>query len=275
MMKNILTITLGFVLLLISNYLGHVHPPFSISWTPILIGLFTGLVLFTTDFRLVIKFSLIIVMIISNDILIKLFAGGTHDWEGVGWIVGLRFVGLIIALIIIVIYGLIKQRDRKKEILLYLFGSCVIIIAYSSYFDSLGLISVNSPTEQIEISKDKGLFISEIYFADKFVIIENDTMTFKHGWIERQTRLNHLGLFKKTEYTDKNNCIIVLDGKFDKYGYNSNIYFKVDDSDANGASPIERTLTFSIDKALNEKTLYFFKQGDWTTFKQIKIKNGL
>ena len=106
------------------------------------------------------------------------------------------------------------------------------------------------------------------------MIIENDTIHFKQGWIEKQTRLNHLGLIKKTETTNKFNCIINLEDKFDKYGSNDNIYFKVNDSNAIGSSPIEKVLTFTIDKPSNEIDLYFYKQGDWTKFKEIKIKNG-
>lgn len=274
MIKNILIITLGIATLLISNYLGHVNPPFSISFTPVLIGLFTGMVLFFTDFRLSIKFGLITGLIILNDVLIRLYAGGTHDFEGLGWIAGFLFIGLIISLIEIIIYGLIKQRNKKVKYFLYVIGSCVILYAYLSYFSSIGMVYINNPTEQIGLSKDKGLFISEVSFSDNSIIIGNDTVTLKYGWIEKQTRLNHSGLLKRTETTDQINCVINLEGKFDKYGYNDSLYYKVNESDVNGANPVSKIITFSIGKSTNVISLYFFKQGEWTKFKEIKIKTA-
>lgn len=275
MIKNKLIIITGIILLLISNYLGHIQPPFSISWTPILIGLFTGLVLFITDFRLLIKFSLIIGMIISNDVLIKFFAGGTHDWEGVEWITIYCFLGLILSLILIIIYGFIKQKKNKKEYFLNILGSIVIITAYLSYFYSLGMVSIDSPTEQIELSKRQRVFISEVQFSEKSLIIGNDTFTFKQGWFERQTRLNHLGLFRKTEFTGENNCIIVLDGKFDKFDSNNCVFYNVNDSNVSGSNLISRNISFKIDNSLKEQSLYFHNQNDWTKYKRIKVKKDI
>jgi len=133
MIKNILTITIGVLLLLTSNYLGHVYPPFSIMWTPVLIGVFTGLVLFITDFRLVVKFGLIVGLIISNDVLIKFFAGGTHDWEGVSWISLSCIFGLFISFILILIYGFRIQKQQKKKYYLYVIISSV----YNFYLFSI------------------------------------------------------------------------------------------------------------------------------------------
>ncbi len=38
-MKNLLIVIVGFALLLASNYWGHIHPPFSVFWTLVLLGL--------------------------------------------------------------------------------------------------------------------------------------------------------------------------------------------------------------------------------------------
>lgn len=271
MIKNILVITLSLLFLLTNNYLGHVNPPFSILFTPVLIGVFTGLILFFTDFRIAAKFGLITGLVIVNDVFIRIYAGGTHDLEGLGWIAAFLFIGLIVSLIEIVVYGFIKHKHEKVKYFLLLLAFCVILFSYLSYFNSLGMIYLNNPIEDLGESKKKGLFISEISFSKDSLIIDNDTLVFKYGWIEKQTRLNHHGLFKKTEETGKMNFIIGLKGKFDKYGYNDSIYFKVNDSDSNGASPINKVLSFTIEKQMNDLSIYFFKQGDWTKFKEIKI----
>ena len=272
MIKNILTITIGVLLLLISNYLGHVYPPFSISWTPFLIGLFTGLVLFVTNFKLVAKFGFIVGLIISNDVLIKFFAGGTHDWEGVGWISMFCFLGLIFSFIIILLYGFTKRVQRKKEYYIYVIISIVILITYLSYFDSLGMTYINNPTKQIEESKKEGVFISEVNLSNDTITIGNYKFSFKQGWIERQTRLNHLGLFEKNELTGENNCIIVLNGKFNKYDCNDSVCYKVNDSNALGSDYITKTLSFTVDKSLKVQRLFFHRDGEWTKYKEIKIE---
>ena len=260
-MKNILIITFGLVLLLTSNYLGHNYPPFSISWTPVLLGLFTGLVLFATNFRLAIKFGLIIGMIITNDILIKFFAGGTHDWEGVGWIMGFLFIGLIISLILAILYGLIKQKNRKKVYFRYLFGSIVILFVYLSYFDSLGMVWVDNPTEDFRLSKKKGLLISKVTLSDSIVPYDKDSFIIKQGWIEQQTRTNHKGILKRTEKTDKLYCTLILDGNFKNLDIDRNIFYKLNDSDSFGYQFIDKIITLTIDKKETKCTLGFYKNG--------------
>jgi hypothetical protein len=94
------------------------------------------------------------------------------------------------------------------------------------------------------------------------VIIGSDTVTFKYGWIEKQTRINHGGFLKRTDTTDQINCIINLLGKFDKYGYNDSLCYKMNESEVNGANPVSKIITFSIDKSTNMISLYFFKQGE-------------
>ena len=272
MKKNILTITIGVLLLLTSNYLGHVYPPFSITLTPVLIGLFTGLVLFVTDFKLVVKFGLILGLIISNDVLIKFFAGGTHDWEGVGWISLFYILGLFSSFSLILIYGFTSENKRKKEFYFYVIISLVILFTYLSYFDSLGMIYINNPTKQIEESRVNGTFISEIHLSNDTIKTGNYKFSLKQGWIERQTRINHLGLFKRTEFTGENNCIIVLNGQFDEYEYNDSIRYEVNDSNASDSQYITKTLSFTVDKSLKEQRIFFHKADELTKHNEIKIK---
>ena len=150
--------------------------------------------------------------------------------------------------------------------------SCVILITYLSYFDSLGMTYINNPTKQIEESKKEGIFISEVHLSNDTITIGNYKFSFKQGWIERQTRLNHLSLFEKTELTGESNCIIVLNGKFNKYDSNDSVCYKVNDSNALGSDYITKTLSFTVDKSLKEQRLYYHKNGEWTKYREIKIK---
>ena len=274
MIKNILIIIFGLALLLISNYLGHIYPPFSISWTPILLGLFTILILFITNFRLAIKFGLITGMIIANDILIKFFAGGTHDWEGVGWITGFLFLGLIISSILAIVYGFLKEKNRKKEYFLYLFGSSILLFAYLSYFESLGMVWVDYPSENINVSKKKGLFISEVSLSDSIVPYDKDTFLIKQGWVEQQTKSNHKGILIRTEKTDKLYCTLILDGNFKHLNYDRIIYYKLDNSKSLGYQYINKRITLTLDNKENKYILGFYRK-DWNKIKDIEIKNGL
>ncbi len=272
-MRNILIITIGIILTLISNYLGHIYPPFSIDWTPILIGLFTGLVLYFTNFRLIIKFSLIIGLIIFNDILIKFYAGGTHDWEGVGWITVYLLLGLIISLVIIIIYGFTNQKENKKEYFLLIFAFSVLLFLYLSYFDSIGMTWVKYPTNDIKISKEKELFISNVELSDNKIIVEQDTFLITKGWFEKQIRINHKRLFKKNETTDKIYCTLILEGEFEKYKTREHIYYKLDDGKSRGYTSLNSTITLTLDQKKDKYSLGFYRTG-WTKFKEIIIKNS-
>jgi len=269
-MKNISIISIGIILLLLSNYFGHVYPPFSINFTPILIGLFTGLILFLSNFNLIGKFGFIIGMIISNDILIKLFAGGQHDWEGAGWVSIFLFLGLIISLLLIVIYGFTEQKKRKKEHFYYLLVSSIILWGYLFLFDSLGMIWVNNQSENIVTSKSKGLFISNIRISDRIIKYGKDTFIIKSGWIEHQTKSNHMGIFKKTEKTDMQYCTFLIKGKFEHLNYDRNIYYEMKTPNSSGYQQLDSVITLILDKKVNKYRLAFYNN-KFDKIKEVEI----
>src|ERR1700744_576116 len=103
-LKNVTVIGLLILILLLSAAIGHFLPPAGLLASPIVMPLLTGIV-FTSysDFNIFFKSILTYLFIGLNDIGIKLFAGGIHDAEGVGWIEMLFFVGLVPSFIILLI----------------------------------------------------------------------------------------------------------------------------------------------------------------------------
>lgn len=266
MMKNVIVI--GVSLVLVSNFLGCMFGLISIFFTPILIGVFTILVLSNPNYQLPVKFLMIIGMIIINDILVKLFAGGDHDFPGQGWITLFLFFGLGVATILIVLYGLFVQKKDKIVYFLSFGASCGLIILYLHQFDTFGMVYGNPASNEKEVSQANGLFITDIYLPEDSVEFGTAKIKIVEGWYEKQTRVNHFGLTKRTELTGKVNCIIHFDKAFDI------VHFNINDSSINGAKPV-RNCAFPIDDLPQEINLYFFDDNDTTDkYKKIQLKTN-
>lgn len=265
-MKNV--ILMGVSLVIISNFLGCVFGVFSILFTPILIGVFTILVLSNPNYQLPVKFLMIIGMIIINDMLVKLFAAGDHDFPGLGWITLFLFIGLAIATLLIIVYGLFVQK-KHKIIYFFNFGiGCGLIVLYLYQFDTFGMTYLNPESKEKSISKTNGLFITDIYLPQDSVEFGNAKIKIEEAWFEKQTRINHLGLIKRTELTGKINCIIHFDKSFDM------IHFNINDSTINGARLV-RNFAFEVDELPKEINLYFFDDNDTTDkYKKIQLKTN-
>ena len=85
--NKILLVITGLTITLISNLIGHFAGPFSISATPIILPLVIGGInfsLYKSNYYLAVIYGFGLLLL--NDILIRLYAGGTHDDEGKGWI---------------------------------------------------------------------------------------------------------------------------------------------------------------------------------------------
>jgi hypothetical protein len=84
------------VILLSSVVIGHFLPPTGILFIPFVISVATAIIVFTdSGFNVLLKSILCYLFIGLNDIGIKLFAGGRHDMEGIGWVYLLLFIGLV------------------------------------------------------------------------------------------------------------------------------------------------------------------------------------
>jgi len=107
----------SFILCFINNYLGHKYPPFSISKTPVFIGLVATGILYFTHFKFFIKLCWISFFFLLNDILIKIYAGGSHDAEGLGWISFFEFLALLLAIFISFMYRSTREKIPLKTFL--------------------------------------------------------------------------------------------------------------------------------------------------------------
>jgi len=133
-------ISLLMLILLISIIVGHFLPPSGILGVPIVISLMTGLIIFAnSEFNILIKSLLCYLFIALNDIGIKLFAGGIHDMEGVGWINMMLLIGLGISFVMLLI-GVFRDRISKNwtkvlSVLLFI----LLIYIHLRIFETLGV----------------------------------------------------------------------------------------------------------------------------------------
>ena len=128
--KNVLILAVSLALCVFNNYMGHYYPPFSISKTPLLIGLVTAGIMYLTDFKLFTKFCWISFFILLNDLLIRIYAGGNHDSEGVGWITLFLLMGLGLAFIIVLIYRITRERTSLKNYLIKMLICLVYLLIF-------------------------------------------------------------------------------------------------------------------------------------------------
>ena len=181
------------------------------------------------------------------------------------------YLNFIIALISFLIF-LIQKKEINFKKVLFLIICFSTSYFYINYFYSIGMEYSLYESDSINISKNEKLFISNVEFTPKKIIIDKDTLNFEYGWAEKGRKLNHKNIFKKTEITNNVNWIIKINGNFDKNDYNFNIYYKIHDTTEIGATPINKTITFTTDNKTKEENIFIYKDGDWENFKKITIK---
>jgi hypothetical protein len=140
-MRNTIFVLLAIIIVIANGIIGHFFAPNGLTYTPIVIVTTTCLIIFgTKDVRVIWKSLLIFVFVAFNDILIKLYAGGRHDYEGLGWIHFYMLVGIIPSYITLLI-SIIKYHNepaRSKVAALVLFP--ILIIIHLQLFSTLGLV---------------------------------------------------------------------------------------------------------------------------------------
>jgi hypothetical protein len=139
-MNNYLTLTIALILVLINGIIGQFFPPKGIDFTLILIPTITTIIcFFSENLSSILKSVSISLFVIANDILIKLYSGGTHDLEGLEWIHFFMYCGIVISLIILSI-NVIKNNQETLfiKILSIITFPCLIYI-YLQFFYQLGL----------------------------------------------------------------------------------------------------------------------------------------
>lgn len=139
-MKNILTLAIALILVLINGIIGHFFPPNGIDFTIILIPTIIIIICFASEnLSSILKSLSISLLVIVNDILIKLYSGGTHDLEGLEWIHFFMYSGILIGLIILSINVMKNKKENLFIKILSIIGFPFIIYIYLQFFYQLGL----------------------------------------------------------------------------------------------------------------------------------------
>ena len=139
-MKNILTLTIALILVLINGIIGHFFPPNGIDFTIILIPTIAVIICFASEnLNSILKSLSVSFLVIANDILIKLYSGGTHDLEGLEWIHFFMYSGILIGLIILAINVMKNKKENLFIKILSIITFPSLIYIYLQFFYQLGL----------------------------------------------------------------------------------------------------------------------------------------
>ena len=114
--KAELAVISGIALIIISNIIGNSSPPFSVLATPWVLTIVIAIInfpLYKTSFSktVIYNFGLLLV----NDILVRLFAGGIDDDEGKAWISIMFILSFLISTIVMFVYGSLKSENSKEN----------------------------------------------------------------------------------------------------------------------------------------------------------------
>jgi hypothetical protein len=130
--QKIQLIGLLVLILALSIIISHFIAAVAIIGLPVIISLATGLIMFTDNgFSILTKAVIAYLFIGLNDIGIKLFAGGIHDYEGLGWIHMMLFIGLVPSIIMLLIGTF---RDKNSNIWIKLGSILIFVILISVHF---------------------------------------------------------------------------------------------------------------------------------------------
>lgn len=139
-LQEVKLIGLLIFILLINTLTGHFLAPLGVLIIPIIMSSITGLIFFTkNNLSILLKSFLSYLFIGLNDIGIKLFAGGIHDMEGIGWINMLLCVGFVPCFILL---GIGIFRDKNSVTLIKILSILIfILMAYIhlEIFETLGV----------------------------------------------------------------------------------------------------------------------------------------
>jgi hypothetical protein len=101
----------------------------------------TAIIVFTdSGFNVFVKSILCYLFIGLNDIGIKLFAGGRHDMEGIGWVYMLLFIGLVPGSIMLVMAVIRDKRSATWLKLMSVISFTLLICLHLKVFKTLGVI---------------------------------------------------------------------------------------------------------------------------------------
>jgi hypothetical protein len=139
-MNNKTALGLATLTVILNGLIGHFFAPNGIMLTPIVLTITTSLVCFgTKNIKVILLSALTYLFMALNDISIKLYSGGSHDSEGLGWIHMLLFVGLLptFGILLATIFRNKQETLTNKIIALIMFVG--LIAGHLQLFSNLGL----------------------------------------------------------------------------------------------------------------------------------------
>lgn len=139
-MDNKTSVGLATLTVIVNGFIGHFFAPNGIMLTPIVLTITTSLVCFGTKNIKTILISLLTYLFVAlNDISIKLYSGGSHDSEGLGWVHLLLFVGLLptFGILLTKIFRSKEETLTNKIIAVFIFVG--LIAGHLQLFGNLGL----------------------------------------------------------------------------------------------------------------------------------------
>jgi hypothetical protein len=113
-MNNTKTILISLGIVIANDIIGHFFASNGIMFTPIVLILISVLIgILNKELNPIWKSTILAGLIILHDVGIKLYSGGRHDYEGLGWVHLMLFIGLIPAFGIL-IAGIFKTKNESK-----------------------------------------------------------------------------------------------------------------------------------------------------------------
>lgn len=129
-------IFIGLLIILGANLAGHFFPPFSLMTSFLYMNLIVGLVnlpLYKINYNYTVVYNFILLLI--NDLFIRLYAGGNHDSQGMGWCWLMFHIGFIIATLIMIIYWATNFKnmpaEKKPSLSLIIIGAILTAVFYN------------------------------------------------------------------------------------------------------------------------------------------------
>ena len=139
-MTNRKSISFATVVIIVNLLHGHFFAPTGMMLTPIVLTISTSLIVFgSKKLRPTLLTLIILGLIIIHDIGLKLYAGGTHDGPGLGWMNLMLLIGVVPAYILTII-GIFRNNQAKlTEKIISLLVFPLIIAGHLYLFSDLGL----------------------------------------------------------------------------------------------------------------------------------------
>lgn len=130
------------IIVLINGIIGY-FGMFGILFTPVVIFFTTYTICKEGEKINIILISLFAYLLIAlNDVLIKVFGGGTHDNTGLGFILVFTLMGLIPSFLYF-IFTIYKRNEKMVYKIIAVLLFVVLIICHYKMFSKLGLDSPN------------------------------------------------------------------------------------------------------------------------------------